>query len=80
MKLKNFEKVGALVKERDYLRNLKISSQDTTRAVRIGGLDLRPDLAEKARPAMAAIFDAEILRVDTDLVNLGVKVEAGDVP
>ncbi|WP_316234849.1 hypothetical protein [Bradyrhizobium sp. SZCCHNR1004] len=71
MKLENFEKVGALIKRRNYLESLKALSVPSSR-MRIAHLDVAPDVAERLWAEMRGTFDIQIQILDYELAALGV--------
>ncbi|WP_315751315.1 hypothetical protein [Bradyrhizobium sp. SZCCHNS3055] len=73
MKLENFEKVGSLIKRRNYLESLKALSVPSSR-MRIAHLDVAPDVAERLWAEMRGTFDVQIKIIDCELVGLGVSI------
>jgi len=78
MKLSDIDKINKLSDERDYLRNLKLLAAPVP-GLRFGRYEVRPDLVERMIPAIKAVLDAGIARVDADLFSLGVTVEGEPV-
>jgi hypothetical protein len=71
MKLENFEAVAALIKRRNYIASLHALAAPTSR-LKIGHIDVAPDIAERLWSEMRGTLDIQIKIVDCELAALGV--------